>query len=676
MYVVLLKPFTISNFFSTPVQPMMIRLAILVLLGSATISFSFAQSKKQKSTPAQNLFTVNKKAVTTNEFIYLYKKNHQNKAEDFTSEKIQEYLDLFINFKLKVEEAKARGLDTTQAFKREFSQYKEELRKPYLPDTKLTDSLVRLTYNRMKEEVKASHILINVKPDASPEDTLKAYNRIIDIRNKIKNGEDFGMAASQFSEDPSARTNNGNLGYFTAMQMVYPFETAAYNTKVGEVSMPVRSRFGYHIIYVTDRRPARGEVEVSHIMIRTGDDKDNEKAKNTIFDIYDQLQGGVKWEELCKQYSEDPGSKDNGGRLRQFGTGAMANIPEFERIAFSLTKPGEISDPFQTQYGWHIIRLERKIPLAPFEELSTSLKSRVNRDERTQVSKQALGTKLRKEFQYTEVPLVKSKVLALADTTIKKGKWKAPIYPNGQKEILFTLTDKKYTVQEFLNYAQKNQKSTAQTPEKYLEELYNHFVDANILALQEEKIMREHPDYNYLLQEYYEGILLFDIMEKEVWNKASADSVGQHRYYEAHVKDYQAGERAKASFYFTASGGFMEKLKPLLQTGDEKAINEFVAQNKLKTETGYYKKEEKTILQKVPWAAGVHSAENNGMYYLAWIRNILPPGAMSFEEARPAVISDYQTYLEKNWVEQLKKKYSVKVNEKGKKYIFQNLQQK
>jgi len=654
----------------------MIRLAILVLLGSATISFSFAQSKKQKATPAQKLFTVNKKTVTTDEFIYLYKKNHQNKTEDFTSEKIQEYLDLFINFKLKVEEAKARGLDTTKAFIREFNQYKEELRKPYLPDTKLTDSLVRLTYNRMKEEVKASHILINLKQDPSPEDTLNAYNKIIEIRNKIKNGEDFGMAASQFSEDPSARTNHGNLGYFSAMQMVYPFETAAYNTKVGEISMPVRSRFGYHIIYVTDRRPARGEVEVAHIMIRTGDDKDNEKAKNTIFDLYDQLQGGVKWEELCKQYSEDPGSKDNGGKLRQFGTGAMANIPEFERIAFSLTNPGEISDPFQTQYGWHIIKLERKIPLAPFEELNSSLKNRVNRDERTQVSKQALAAKLRKEFQYIEQSQVKSKVLALADTSIQRGKWRAPVYPNEQKEILFTLTGKTYTVREFLDYAQKNQKPTSQTPEKYLDELYNHFVDARILALQEEKIMREHPDYTYLLQEYYEGILLFDIMEKEVWNKASADSVGQHRYYDAHANDYQAGERARASFYFTASNGFVEKLKPLLNAGDEKAINEFVAQNKLKTETGYYKKEEKTILQKVPWSAGVHSAENNGMYYLAWIKNILPPGAMSFEEARPAVISDYQTYLEKNWVQQLKKKYPVKVNEKGKKYIFQNLQQK
>jgi peptidyl-prolyl cis-trans isomerase SurA len=652
------------------------RFAILMLLGSAMITFSFAQGKKQKAPKSQTLFTVNKKTVTTNEFIYLYKKNHQNKSEDFTNEKIQEYLDLFINFKLKVEEAKTRGLDTTQAFIKEYSQYKDELRKPYLPDTKLTDSLVRLTYNRMKEEVRASHILINVKPDASPEDTLKAYNKIIDLRNKIKKGEDFGMTASEFSEDPSARTNQGNLGYFTAMQMVYPFESAAYNTKVGEVSMPIRSRFGYHIIYVTDRRPARGEVEISHIMLRTGDGKDNEKVKNTIFDIYDELQAGVKWDELCRQYSEDPGSKDSGGKLKQFGVGAMASIPEFERIAFSLNKPGEISDPFQTQYGWHIMKLERKIPLAPFEELNASLKSRVNRDERTQVSKQALTLKLRKDFQFTEQPAVKTKVLALADTSIQTAKWKEPAYPKANKEILFSLTGKNYSVKDFLDYAQKNQKPTSQLPAKYLEELYNHFVDASILTLQEEKIMRENPDYTYLLQEYYEGILLFEIMEKEVWNKASDDSVGQHKYYDAHVNDYQAGERAKASFYFTASNNFVAKLKPILEAGDEKAIQEFVAQNKLKTETGFYKKEEKTILQKVPWTVGVHSTENNGMYYLAWLKDILPPGPMSFEEARPAVISDYQTYLEKNWVQQLKKKYSVKVNEKGKQYVFQNLQQK
>ncbi|HEY9049310.1 MAG TPA: peptidylprolyl isomerase [Ohtaekwangia sp.] len=654
----------------------MTRFAILALLCCATITGSFAQSKKQKSSKSLNIFTVNKQPVTTEEFIYLYKKNHQNKAEDFTQEKIEEYLNLFINFKLKVDEAKARGYDTTKAFLKEFNQYKEELRKPYLPDSKLTDSLVKLTYDRMKEEVRASHILINVKPDASPEDTLKAYNKIIELRNKIIKGEEFATVAAEYSEDPSARLNQGNLGYFTAMQMVYPFESAAYSTKVGDISMPVRTKFGYHIIYVADRRPARGEVEVSHIMIRTGDNKDNDKAKNTIFDVYDELQAGVKWDDLCRQYSEDPGSKDNGGKLRQFGVGAMSSIPEFERVAFSLSKPGEISDPFQTQYGWHIMKLERKIPLANYDDIAGSLKNRVNRDERVQVSKQALTTKLRKEFQYTEKSAVKTKVLTLADTSLQKGRWKAPVYPNAAKETLFALGSKNYTVKSFLEYAQKNQKINSLTPPKYLEDLYNHFVDANILTLQEEKIMRENPEYTFLLKEYYEGILLFEIMEKEVWNKASEDSVGQHHYYDAHAADYKAGERAKASFYFTASAGVVENLRPLLLAGDDKKIQEFVSQNKLKTESGFYKKEEKTILQKVQWSPGIYSVENNGMYYLAWLKDILPPGIMSFEEARPAVISDYQNYLEKSWIEQLKKKYPVKVNEKGKQYILQNLQQK
>ena len=323
----------------------MLKRAALMLLFSGIISLSVGQSKKasQKDEKSISVFSVANNPVTAAEFIYLYKKNHQNKA-DFTPQKIDEYLSLFINFKLKVEEAKHRGMDTTAAFVKEYNSYKDELRKPYLPDANLTDSLVRLTYNRMKEEIKASHILINLKPDASPADTLKAYNKISEVRNRIVAGEDFSSAAVQYSEDPSAKSNQGNLGYFTAMQMVYPFESAAYQTKKGEISNPVRTRFGYHIIKVFDRRPAQGEVEVSHIMIRTGDGKDNEKAKDNIFSIYEQLQAGMKWEELCKQYSEDPATKDNAGKLRPFGTGAMAGVPEFEKISVRPAK------------AWRVIR--------------------------------------------------------------------------------------------------------------------------------------------------------------------------------------------------------------------------------------------------------------------------------------------------------------------------------
>ncbi len=649
---------------------------VFIVLLCLTFIISQAQSKKKKSKKSVAIFTVNKKPVTAQEFIYLYKKNHQNKTEDFSKEKIQEYLDLFVNFKLKVEEARHRGLDTTASFVKEYNSYKDELRKPYLPDSKITDSLVRLTYNRMKEEIRASHILINLGQDASPEDTLKAYKKIIDIRNKALAGEDFGTLAAANSDDPSAKMNKGDLGYFTSMQMVFPFETGAYTTAIGQVSYPVRTKFGYHIIKVFDKRPSVGEVEVSHIMLRTGENKDNQKAKEKIFDIYDQLRAGVKWEDLCKEFSEDPGSKDNGGKLRPFGVGAMASVPAFEAVAFSLQKPGEISDPFQSQYGWHIVRLEKKIPLQSFEELAPTLKSKVGRDERVQLSKQVLQLKLRKDYSLKENPLIKTKVLALVDTNLTKGKWKAPAYPNGEKEILFSLKDKPYFVKPFLAYVEKNQQSSQHTPAKYMEQLYGNYIDASIIQMLEDNLIQENPEYKMLLNEYYEGILLFEIMEKEVWNKASEDSVGQRKYFELNASKYQAKERADVTLYSSSSKDFASLLMSKIAAGDSTKLAEYLAEQKIKSEKGRFEKEEKAVLSKVNWAKGMYPTENNGMYYLAVIKDILPPGAKTFDEARASVISDYQNNLEQAWLTQLKAKYPVKINEKGKKYTFEQLQKK
>jgi peptidyl-prolyl cis-trans isomerase SurA len=656
----------------------MLKRAALLLVCSGITFLAFAQSgtSRQKKEKPVVVFSVAGDVVTADEFIYLYNKNHQNKEQDFTEQKIQEYLTLFINFKLKVREAKRRGMDTTAAFVKEYNSYRDELRKPYLPDARLTDSLIRLTYERLKEEVKASHILIAVKPEASPEDTLKAYTKIMDIRNKILQGEDFAKAATTYSNDESAKINQGNLGYFTSLQMVYPFETAAYSTPVGQVSLPVKTRYGYHILKIFDRRPARGEVEVAHIMVRTGDQKDPAKAKNTIFAVYEQLQAGVKWEDLCKEYSEDPATKDSGGKLRPFGTGGMASVPEFERMAFQLEKPGEISDPFQTQYGWHIIRLEKKIPLQSFDVMQASLKSRVTRDERTELSKHALQIKLRKDYAFSENAEIKKNVLALADSSLQRGSWKPPGFPNGDKQVLFSVQSKGYTVNEFFKYVQKTQKANALPPAKILEQLYNNYTDAIIFQRVEEQIILTNPTYRYLLKEYYEGILLFEIMEKEVWNKAAEDSLGQQTYYKNHTVDYQAGERSKTIIYSSNSQETVAQLKSLVEAGDEQKADEFVSAKKVKMESGYFKKEDKAVLQKVVWEKGVYSVENNGMYYLAWLKDILPPGPMSFEEARPAIISDYQAFLEKVWLEQLKKRYTVKVNEKGKQYILQQLRSK
>jgi peptidyl-prolyl cis-trans isomerase SurA len=655
---------------------MNLRAVFLLLFCSLLITPIFSQSKKQSGNPSTALLTINKKTVTAEEFIYLYRKNHQNPTEDFTKQKIEEYLTLYTNFKLKVEEARRRGMDTTASFKREFNQYKDELRKPYMPGNGLTDSLVRMTYDRMKEEVRASHILISLKPDATPADTLKAFNKITEIRNRVIAGEDFAKLAEELSDDPSAKANKGDLGYFTALQMVYAFENAAYTTPVGQVSKIVKTRFGYHILKVFDRRPTGGEVEVSHIMIRTGEAKDKTEARNQIFSIYDQLQAGVKWDELCKQYSDDPGTKESGGRLRPFRSGMMSQVPEFERVAFELEKPGQYSDPFETQFGWHIVKLERKIPLGSFEELATGLKAKVSRDERSEVSKQALQGKLRSDLGFTEQKDTKGKIFNYADSTLQKATWKKTIDKNLMKEKLFELNKKQFKVLDFVNYVYEKQQANSMAPAKYIEQLYNNYVDEAILTMQEEQIRKNHPEYQFLINEYYEGILLFEIMEKEVWNKASEDSAGQHKYYDSHISNYMAGERAKASIYSASDVKILEGLRSELKANDPRKIQEYTSKHKIKSESGYFKKEDKVAFRHIPWETGIHNAEVDGIYYLVWLKEVLPEGKMSFEEARPTVVSDYQTYLENSWLDQLKAKYKVTVNQKGKEYILSQLEKK
>ncbi len=640
-----------------------------VLLSCLVVFVVTGQSNRDKS---QTFFLVNKKPIMTDEFIYLYRKNHQHKPDEFTKHKIEEYLTLFINYKLKVEEARYRGLDTTSAFKKEYNTYRDELLKPYLPDSKVVDSLVALTYDRLKEEIKVSHILINVKPDASPQDTLEAYQKILDLRKRIVAGENFGDLAVTYSEEPRAEVTMGNLGYFTALQMVFPFEQAAYLTSVGEVSKPIRTRFGYHIVNVLNRQPSRGEVEVSHIMIRKGDGTDNEKAKNTIFDIYDKLQKGVDWQVLCQEYSEDPNSKDKGGRLRPFGVGGMASAPEFEEMAFALENNGEISDPFQTQFGWHILRLESKIPLPPFEEIKASLTNHVSRDERVQISRQALRERMKTELGYTENHMFKSKLLALADSALTKANWKPSMEKSVEEETLFTLQNQSFRVKDFLSYVAANQKVNSTSPQQYLAQLFMNYVDAAQIQLLEEKIKKQSPDYRWLLKEYYEGILLFEIMEKEVWNKATEDTVGQRDYFNAHASDYTAKERIAGKIYSSSSKSTLEQLKKLFDSGDTSA-HEFMTKNKIRQEAGPFEKDYRPVLSKINWSPGLHLADNNGMNYLILIEKILPPGPKTFHEARSSVISDYQTHLEDSWIKQLRRKFAVKVNKKAKKQAFEQL---
>lgn len=643
------------------------RCAASVLLSSLFVLIASAQSNEINE-KSQTLFAINERPVSTDEFIYLYRKNHQHKPEEFTRDKIEAYLTLFVNYKLKVEEAISRGMDTTSAFKKEYQTYRDELLKPYMPDSKVIDSMVLLTYNRLKQEVKASHILIAVNPDASPADTLEAYNKISEIRSKAIRGEDFGELAAKYSEEPGAENTKGNLGYFTALQMVFPFEQAAYLTPVGEVSEPVRTKFGYHIVKVHNRQPSRGEVEVSHIMIRS-DGEESTDARDTIFDIYDKLQKGMSWEELCEQYSQDPNSKDKGGKLRPFGVGgAMASVPAFQDMAFSLRQPGEISDPIQTQFGWHILRLESKIPLPPFEELRPSLTQKVSRDERVKISREALREKMRKQFDYVENTGVSTRLAEIADSLVALNQ-AVPI----ANEVLFSMQARPYRVKDFADFI-REQPPLPKTisPRQYVEDLFSRFVDHIQIRLLEEKVTRESENFKWLLKEYYEGILLFEIMEREIWNKALEDTVGQRKYFEQHASEFKAGERIVGKIYHSSEKGQLEKLKAMVEDNEE-GISDFLAAYRIRQDTGSFEKKDRTIFSKINWAPGIHLTDHNGVNYLVVIEKILPPGPSTFEEARASVISDYQTFLEDSWITELRRKFGVKVNKRAKKRAFSQL---
>jgi len=347
----------------------------------------------------QVLITIDDKEITAGEFERIYKKNNNDNIAQ--KQTMDEYLDMFINYKLKVYEAERMGMDTASAFLKEFNAYRKQLAEPYLTSEDLTEMYAREAYERMKEEINASHIMVRIDDEASQEDTLHAYNKIMEIRNRVVNGEDFEAVARATSDDPSAKSNGGNLGWFSAFRMVYPFESAAYNTSVGKISMPVRSSFGYHIIKVHDRRPAKGSVQVAHIFLRAPESmskEETEAAKEKIYMLYDSLQIGAKFSEMADRYSDDKTSGRKGGVLPWFSSGQM--IPAFDSTAFALKQPGDISEPVKSSYGWHLIKLLDRKTIGSYDEEKPEIVNNIKKGDRGKSKDRAFINKLKESYDY------------------------------------------------------------------------------------------------------------------------------------------------------------------------------------------------------------------------------------------------------------------------------------
>lgn len=478
---------------------------ILVLLIAFITINAFSQDSKKNV-----LFTIDNEPFYVDEFLRTYQKN-QHVVQDSENNTINNYLDLFVDYKLKIKSAKDLGIDTLKSYKNELKQYRNSLILPYLKDEKVTDKLVNEAYGRLLSEINASHILIFVNENASAADTLAAYNKLIEARDLIINGQDFSEVAKQYSQDPSVQQNGGELGYFTAMQMVYPFENVAYTTKNGEVSMPFKTKFGFHILKVNDIRASKGKVEVAHIMIKIN----TENAQIKIDSIYTELvKKPSNFGTLAIQLSEDKASAPNEGRLNKFSSGQM--IDSFAKVAFSLETIGEISKPFETLYGWHIVKLINKYPVESFEVLEPTLLQQVQSEERSNLIGKSVVDKLYKEYTVT--------VYDAALNQFNIDDWKTA--PEKFKQKILSIESKDLFQADFLNFY----KSVSNLPVKTA---FDKFKDNEVLNYYKENIQNTNAEFAATYKEFEEGLLLFEMLEKQIWGK-SKDSVGLANYYNDH----------------------------------------------------------------------------------------------------------------------------------------------
>ena len=629
----------------------------------------------------RTLFAIDYDYVSIEEFSYIYKKNHSGNDSAFTKSDIDTYLDLYINFKLKVKEARSLGLDTLLSYKNELKTYRVQLIKPYLTEKDVTKALLVEAYDRMKYEVDVSHILIKLSPDADPEDTLKAYRKAIEIKTLAEKGEDFGKLAVKYSEEPMVNQTKGHLGYFTAFQMVYPFENAAYNTPVEEISIPVRTRFGYHVLFVHDKRPGQGKVGVSHIMIRFTpgmNQQDSVVLRNRIFEIHERALSGYAWDELCLEYSEDMNTKDRGGKLSPFGVGEMA--PNLAEAAFTLTEPGKISDPVMTTYGWHILRLNDRIPIKSFEALKPALSRKVEQDSRSDKSHKALITKLKQENGFVEFEDMVKATINSADSSAFNGSWRLPPESFSASDILFTLTDSVYTIDKFENFVNHNyRKLTTGTPATRTRKLYVMFSEYEIIEYEKAHLETKYPDFGFLMNEYREGILLFEIMDQQIWSPASEDTVGLKNFYVNNLSDYTAKETASLVI-FTVSNDqnaedLLRKLKTLI-TDSAATLDTIIERTESDQfrviKNGTFTKQGGHIMDEYIRKVGVYVLENDqsGIKRILAVNEYNSGEVHPFKEIKGNVIADYQKSLEKEWIASLKKKYHVKIEKRALKQVY------
>lgn len=584
------------------------------------------------------LATVGNHPITVDDFDYIFKKNSSG-IESATPQDISSYLDLYINFRLKLLDAKLMGLDTLATYKSELLKYREQLIEPFLKDDEMVNRLAVEAYHRLKRDINASHILIQVAPNAKPTDTITALNKITEARNKIMEGASFESIALEYSQDPSVIENKGNLGYFTAFNMIYPFENICFNTNINEVSMPFRTNFGYHIVKINDNRPTKGELEVAHIMMNKNEEE------GSIQEVYQKLLQGENFETLAKKYSTDQNSAINGGKLPKFRAGRL--VKEFEEVAFNLQE-GEVSKPFKSYYGWHIVKVLKLYPLASFEEMKSDLISRVQNDHRSEIINHLLAKKLASNYKLEENKTVCTQL--------------NNIHTFSAEEVIFKINQHPTYVKQFLDFLNTNQ-------HKYLFDNFKDFKEAQLINYHKKNLEKVNPEFAAIMQEYQDGLLLFEILQRKIWDRAEKDTIGLKAFYKDNADKYIWGKRVKGSVVTFKDAKTSEHIIKFLKEGHklENIKKDFTLNTTIvDVKSGIFEEESLHLPTNFDIKLGISQTyQENDFFKLIVVDELLDPQPKTYVEAKGNLINDYQHYLEKQWIADLRKTYKVTINKKA-----------
>ena len=616
------------------------------------------------------LMKINNKDVTLSEFEYLYKKNLEQQVN---KESIDEYVDRFVNYKLKVAEAERLGYDTLPRIIKELDGYKNDMLTPFLVDVDLQESLVKEAYDRMKTDLDVSHIMIARGKDKAEDQVQIA--KMDSIRNCILNGENFNDLVMQFSIDRSKANNKGEYGYISSGVFPYAFEKAVYDTPVGQLSKPFVTDYGVHMVRVNGTRPNEGQVEVAHILRlfpRGGEVTEEAKkaVKEKIDSIYRCIQAGENFEELAKKFSQDPRSARNGGKLQPFGRNYM--VKPFEEKAFSLLD-GEISEPIETTYGYHIIKKISYKPLGSLEDCRSTIEQKIKNDERSRMPIDSRAEQIMKELNY-------QKNTGLRDYLLKE------LAAHGGYDSTFVADIIAKSDFTMFTYAD-NKKSPLSGMAKRLNpkaKLANNetaasVMEANVDMLAKQEILKYYadnlidltPDYRNLLNDYRDGTLLFEVMTKEVWNKAKNDDKALAERFNANRSKYQWDAPhfkgvmicAKNDSVMNDAISYYQSLKNEPEDTITTNLNKKFGRN-IKMVRVVSKQGENDMVDNVAFG-GMHvesSYSGYPVYRILFGKMLSQPEELS--DVKGMVASDYQDVLEQEWLAGLHKRFNVKIDNK------------